>query len=192
MGDADKEGLKKLPHWDKGDRIKAVDLNALAQAISVVLNVQPPLFIKNINGNICLYVKAGTSSDEALTPFLIQIATTTKITVRYGQVNNITPTMNGTPLDNNNPPQLTVSSEGNNDIYLDLTIDSGGNITAMVVGTAATTPENTFVSGTGGHGYLTLGNVTITAGKITGSPNQSVTNSQNMQCCGDNPRFGAI
>lgn len=133
-------------------------------------------------------VSEGGKATSLLTPFLIEIKSATTVTIRYGQVNNITPTIGGMNLDNNNPPILTVNTTGTRDIYLNCTLDGSQNITAITVETAASTPPSTL-----SNAYLTLGNVTVDATpKIIGDPNQSVQSSENFLYCSGAWLFGSI
>ncbi len=134
----------------------------------------------------------GGGSGTSANPFEIDIASATTITVRYGQVNNITPTINGDVLDNTDPPELTVNTEGTNNIYLKCTLNKNGDISAIEVDSIiGPVPDQDFAPGKGGFAYLNLGNVVVDSTPKIAGTNQSIYDSQSMFCCGATPVFGA-
>jgi hypothetical protein len=121
-------------------------------------------------------------------PFQVFDASTTgpdvaKIRVRFGQVNSVTPTMDGDDLDANPTPVLVVITGV---IYLELTLDIAGVVTAVEVLNAASLPAATATEG-----YITLATVTVTSDQVT-AINQSVTASLQYLRCNGNDIFGAV
>jgi len=113
-------------------------------------------------------------------PFRLRNASTispaaAKVRVRFGQVNSITPTIGGVPLDAAEPPALTVVSGV---VYLRVEVDVDGLVTAATIASAAELPADTATLG-----HLTIGTVTVASNKITAG-NQSVTHSLQHRRCG--------
>lgn len=113
-----------------------------------------------------------------LHPFLVSDASTggsAYVRVRFGQVNSVTPTIGGTALDHASPPSLAVVSGV---VYLVVTTDGDGLVTAAGIGNAASLPASDAT-----YGYLTLAAVTVSGGAVT-ALSQSVTHSLGHQKCG--------
>lgn len=113
-------------------------------------------------------------------PFRLRNASTTapaaaKVRVRFGQVNSITPTIDGVPLNAAEPPALTVVTGV---IYLRVEVDVEGVVTAATIASAAELPADTAT-----YGHLTIGEVTVADNKITVGY-QSVTHSLQHRRCG--------
>lgn len=112
-------------------------------------------------------------------PFQVLDASTAtpaaKVTIRFGQVNSITPTIGGTAMDADPAPTLTVISGV---VYLACTLNGAGAITAAAIANAAAQPANDAT-----HGYLTLATVTVASDAVT-AINQAVTHSLQMRKCG--------
>lgn len=121
-------------------------------------------------------------------PFKVLDASTTgpsvaKVRVIFGQVNSITPTMDGDDLDADPAPELIVVTGV---VYLELTLDGAGLVTAVEVLNAATLPASTATEG-----YITLATVVVTSDQVT-AINQSVTASLQYLRCNDVDIFGAV
>lgn len=101
---------------------------------------------------------------------------TAKVRVVFGQVNSVTPTIGGIPLDYIPPPLLAVYFDTK--IILDVTVDGSGNVTAVDVNFASPLPPPTST-----HAYLTLASVAASGSNVT-AINQSVTQSLQMAKCG--------
>ena len=111
-------------------------------------------------------------------PFLVSDVSTesvAKVSVQFGQVNSVTPTIGGTALDNATTPELTVSTGV---IYLKVEVDEDGLIVAATIHNAASIPAND-----ADFGHITLATLAVTGAAIT-ALNQSVTHSLGHQKCG--------
>lgn len=122
----------------------------------------------------------GGATAAAEHPFLVADVSTTdpaaaKVSVVFGQVNSITPTIGGTALDADPAPTLTVITGV---VYLRVNLDVDGLVTTAIVANAATLPANTATEG-----YLTLATVTVAANAIT-ALNQAVTHALSVRRCG--------
>lgn len=120
----------------------------------------------------------GSASASTSHPFKVINRSTEsamKVEVRFGQVNSITPTINGTDLDADDTPTLTVVDGV---VYLDVTVDGDGVAESVVVSSAVEIPEATAT-----HGYITLASVAVEAGAVV-TIYQSVTHSLGHQKCG--------
>lgn len=115
-------------------------------------------------GRTLLVYDASTSTPKAA-----------KISVTYGQINNVTPTVGGSSLRIFPAPTLTVVSGV---IYLEATVDAAGVLTALEIKNADTVPEPTSTKG-----YLVLAEVTVTDGAIT-ALNPACWNIFRMAKCG--------
>lgn len=126
--------------------------------------------------------------EEETHPFKVTDATDlmgAKVYVKFGQVNSVTPTISGTDLDDSSPPALTITVSGV--VYLEVTVNNNGAVTAVEVKNASSLPTATSTKG-----YLTLATVTKTGSTIT-AINQSVTHSlQHYKCGSTTHRFKGI
>lgn len=148
----------------------------------LVLNGGPGVVITRSLSGTTISVAAArcTAPAEAEShPFKVFDASTSapaaKVRVVYGQVNSITPTIDGTALDDATPPMLTVVTGV---IFLKVTFDLDGIVTAAIVGNAATLPSDDAT-----HGHITLASVNVTDGVVT-AISQSVTFSLACERCG--------
>lgn len=121
---------------------------------------------------------AATAADSH--PFQVLDASSNgsaKVQVVFGQVNSLTPSINGTGLGENpaDPPLLQVAT---GPVYLAVILDSNGRITSASIHNNGSLPEADPT-----HGYLTLATVTASQGGLT-AINQSVTHSLGHQKCG--------
>jgi hypothetical protein len=98
-----------------------------------------------------------------------------KVSVVFGQVNDVTPTMDGHALDADPAPTLEVISGV---IYLKCTLDGTGAVTGVEVLNAAAKPADDAT-----HAYITLATVTVASDAVT-AINQSVTHSLRLRKCG--------
>lgn len=128
-------------------------------------------------------VKRAASGDSF--PFQIVDASTSdpaaaKVTVVYGTVNNLVPTIGGSPLNTDPAPVLSVAT---GHVYLDCTIgETDGLATAVAVANAADVPEDTST-----HAYISIGHVTVVDGAVT-LVNQGVQHSLwHQRCPADDP-----
>lgn len=106
-----------------------------------------------------------------------------KISVTFGQINGETPTIGGTAISATTPPSLAVVSGA---VYLHVTVDTSGVITALTIENSATMPDDTNTEG-----YLTLALVTVTGSSIT-SIQHAAWNLLQMQVCGSVAGEGEI
>ncbi len=122
----------------------------------------------------------GLAAVAAAHPFEVLDASTTgpaaaKVTVRFGQVNSVTPTTGGSAPDADPAPALTVVSGV---VYLRVNLDVDGIVTSAEILSGATLPAQTETEG-----YLTLATVTVASDAVT-AINQAVTHSLGHQLCG--------
>lgn len=103
-------------------------------------------------------------------------ATNGRVSVVFGQVNSVTPTIGGTAL--NAGPDPIVLANGTWVIYLKVTVDAEGLITAAIIDATYPLPANDET-----YGHLTLAIVTVAANAVT-AIHQSVTHSLGHQKCG--------
>ncbi len=106
-----------------------------------------------------------------------------QVTIRFGQVNSITPTIDDTPLDEIPAPKLAVVSGV---IYLKVTTDEEGAVEAVEIESDETLPVASETEG-----YLTLATVTVADGAVT-AINQSVMHSLQCLFCGGKHIFGGL
>lgn len=96
-----------------------------------------------------------------------------RVTIQFGQVNSVTPTVGGTSLATVPAPTLNVSSGF---VYLDCFLDTDGDVTSVTVQNAASVPASSF-----NHAYIALAAVTVSGSTVTVF--QSVTHSLQMRRC---------
>lgn len=166
----------------KGQKLSADWLNQLLRYVGGITLRSSPGVLVSISPNgttITITAKGRGGGSSENHPFRVINASTesaAKVSVVYGQVKNITPTMGGTPLSSSAPPTMAVVS---GTVYLDVTVDSSTGLpTSVAVGNAAATPADTST-----HAYLTLAAVTVVGSAVT-AINQSVTHSLGFQRCG--------
>ncbi|MBI5770851.1 MAG: hypothetical protein HZA93_23945 [Verrucomicrobia bacterium] len=164
-----------------GDAIEASDV---AQIIRYLRSITPRsgagVMVSIQPGGTTFAVttkKSAVAGDATDHPFLVRRFAAAKVTVVFGQVNSITPTIGGTAIGTDPAPQLTIAASGV--VYLDATLDVDGVVTAVAIATAAALPASTAT-----HAYLTLATVTFASGAITALA-QSVTHSLGHQKCGE-------
>ncbi len=120
----------------------------------------------------------GRGSPGASHPFQVLGANTStepKISVVFGQVNSLTPTVGGYEIGTDDPPTLRVATGV---VYLAVILNANGAITSTSIHNDASLPEADST-----HGYITLARVTVTSNKVT-ALYQSVTHSLGHQKCG--------
>ena len=184
MGDNVRPGQRLV------DAITSVRLNAIMGAIRALArgdNLVAGLGLRKSStaeGAILTAEAARGGSTATTHPFQVvnrSSATVVKVEVVFGQVNSVTPTINGVGLDEEDdegdPPRITLSSERL--VYLDVTVDAGV-VTGALVWAANVLPSNTST-----HGYLTLATITYASGRVS-AINQSVTHSLGHQKRGTN------
>lgn len=106
-----------------------------------------------------------------------------KVSVTFGQINGVTPTIGGTAISAATPPTLAVVTGA---VYLHAVIDTDGIITALTIENAATMPDDTDVDG-----YLTLALVTVASGVVS-LIQPAAWNLLQMQICGSVADEGAV
>ena len=97
-----------------------------------------------------------------------------KARVRAGTANNLVPTLDGSDMDIVPPPELTLTDNATNRIYL---FAQKGASPVFFPDTLSVVSATTVYSDTNDEGYLLLGSVTTSNGKVT-AVNQYVYASQ--------------
>lgn len=183
------------PHWDKGDPIKADQLNKLSANSNTQFSCQPPLYFRQVQNSVIFYLRNGNESDggSSAHPFKGYNTSTTggaSFAVNrsdgfVGQVNSITPTLNGTPIGGT----VTGSVSADGVVYVNCVLSSG-----TITGTPTVTFGTSMPSQTTGNAYITL--FVVTGYTVTPSPSftieQSVTHSLGFQQCGTDNNFWAV
>lgn len=118
----------------------------------------------------------GRGSSSAAHPFQVRSAgTAAQVSVGFGQVNSITPTMGGGyEVGSDDPPVLAVATGV---VYLAVILNDNGAITSASIHNDAKLPTADAT-----HGYITLARVTVTKDAVV--VDQSVTHSLGHQKCG--------
>ncbi len=194
---AEDKGINAFPHWDKGDPIKADQLNKLSGAISNQnFYFEPPLYFRQTQGNVTVFLRNGNSgSSSSAYPFKgynTSVGVTGTFAVNdndgfAGTIKGITPTLNGVTI--GTTPTPTGSVTGNGVVYVNCVI-SGSTISGTpTIEMAASMPAQTT-----GNAYVNLFSITGYAATPTVSYTiaQNTINSLWFQNCGsDNLFFGA-
>lgn len=164
--------------------LTATRLNGIINAIRALSrgdNVMAGYGLRRASSSEGVMLSAGTGGrggSSAAHPFQVLGANTStepKISVVFGQVNSITPTIGGYAIGTDDPPALRVATGV---VYLAVILNANGAITSASIHNDATLPTADAT-----HGYLTLAMVTVTSNAVT-AISQSVTHSLGHQKCG--------
>lgn len=188
-------GKNHLHQWKKGDPILAADLNKISDfASNLTFTAQAPLYFRQINGSLMLYLRKFTTGGSSAFPFKVyskSSGSTGAIAINFndgfvGQVNSITPQIGGVDIGPPDNPLLTISGDGA--IYLNCTFTGSSSISAISVN-LGTQPSQTAT-----HAYITIATITdFTAGTPpTFTINQVVTHSLFFRRCGGTNDFWAV
>jgi hypothetical protein len=184
-------GVFDIPEFKAGQDVRDIrdQLNRLRRAIIAL----QPCDSADIKANC---TERGTThrlarrpiASESTHPFLVVDASTespaaAKVTVIFGQVNSLTPTIATVALDTDPAPTLTVITGV---VYLKVNLDANAIATSVEVLNAASLPASTATEG-----YITLATLTVAANAIT-ALDQSVTHSLQFLRCNDQDVFGAV
>lgn len=164
--------------------LTATRLNGIINAIRALSrgdNVMAGYGLRRASSSEGVMLSAGTggrSGSSAAHPFQVLGANTStepKISVVFGQVNSITPTIGGYEIGTDDPPTLRVETGV---VYLAVIFDVSGKVTSASIHNGAALPDDDVT-----HGYLTLARVTVTKNAVT-DIRQSITHSLGVRRCG--------
>lgn len=154
---------------------------------SIMPQSGPGVFVRRLASGTTFEAAAAERAAAQKHPFQVFDASTAapaaKVTVRFGQVNSITPEIDAVPLDDDPAPTLTVVSGV---VYLQVNLDVDGLVESAEIGNAAALPAQTETEG-----YLTLATVTVADDAVT-AINQSVTRSLQHLYCGGQHVWGGL
>lgn len=170
---------------ERGQPVSADALNRLADESRARTVTNGPLMVQQRGrGSVILRRPTGLHpaprrSAAFAHPFKVSNASAAtpaaaRVKVRFGQVNNITPTINDVALGTTPEPVLSVATGV---VFLEVTVDEG-EVTTVRVLNAETVPANT-----ADKGHIVLAAVTVANNRVT-AINQSVTRSLGHQKCG--------
>jgi len=111
-----------------------------------------------------------------------------KVSVRFGMIGGVVPTIGGTDLSNSNPPTLSVSATS----FIYVKIDASGGSHTAVIEAAASVPTDDFETAKWVH-HFALGRVVVENGKFQTPFDQAVTHSLNYaKLCDGSISVGAV
>jgi hypothetical protein len=97
-----------------------------------------------------------------------------KVSVRFGMIGGVLPTINGTGLSNSDPPTLSVAATS----FIYVKIDASGGSHTAIIDAAASVPTDDFETAKWVH-HFALGRVVVENGKFQTPFDQAVTHSLN-------------
>lgn len=167
--------------FERGQKLTAAQVESLRQAIiratpSPLGHVGAQIKSTPDGWNIIVKQQPSRRAAAEVFPFQVIVSDTDKVQVRFGTVNNVVPTINATPLnqDLEIAPELdiNVATDGQRIVYLKVTLDSDFDFDSIEILQADTLPADTDTEG-----HLRLNTVFVEDGEISGLGTPQVRNS---------------
>jgi len=176
-----------IPSFRKGEKLKAADLQTLADAVRAN-RVLPGAGIRitgSPNGTTVAVVGGGAGAPGTTAhPFKVIVAKNdaqgVRVQVLFGTVNGIEPTIGGQWLHNVRPTPPTLLANDGSQVYLKANLDASRNVASAEVAAASELPQN---SETLSHILLARISIAEDSGNRTITIAQNVASSLGFRTC---------
>ena len=182
-----------IPSFKKGDKLKAADLQTLADAVRAN-RVLPGAGIRitgSPNGTTLAVVPGGVAGSPGISvhPFKVVVAKNdgqgVRVQILFGTVNGIEATIGGQWLHNVRPTPPTLSVNDGDQVFLKANLDASRNVASAEVAAAQEVPQN---SDTLSHILLALISITDDSGNRSVTIVENVASSLGFRTC-KNPEW---